>query len=45
MVCIIPAVREAVGEITVDDMHMIAYIHRIILNLEFMSKLLKEKIE
>lgn len=39
---LILAVRDLCGEITLKDMHMIADINKIILNAEFMTKLLKE---
>jgi hypothetical protein len=39
---LIQAIRELCGEITTEDMQMIADINRIILNLQFMSGLLKK---
>ena len=39
---IILAIRELCGDVTLQDMQMIADINRIILNLKFMNELLKE---
>ena len=39
---LILAFKETFGEISVEDMNTIADINRIIMNLAFMSKLLKE---
>ena len=39
---LILAIRELCGDVTLQDMQMIADINRIILNLKFMNELLKE---
>lgn len=39
---LILAVRELCGEVTANDMQMIADINRIILNLAFMNRILKD---
>ena len=39
---LILALKELNGNISVEDMHMIADINRIILNLQFMKKLLED---
>jgi hypothetical protein len=39
---LILAVRELCGEVTAQDMQMIAEINKIILNLKFMSEILKK---
>ena len=40
---LILALREIQEDISVEEMHMIADINRIILNLQFMKKLLEDK--
>ena len=39
---LILAIRELCGNVTLQDMQMIADINRIVLNLKFMNELLKE---
>ena len=39
---LILAIHELCGDVTLQDMQMIANINRIILNLKFMNELLKE---
>lgn len=39
---LILAIHELTGDVTLQDMYMIANINRIILNLKFMNKLLKQ---
>ena len=39
---LILAIRKLCGDVTLQDMQMIADINRIILNLKFMNELLKE---
>ena len=41
---LILAIRELCGDVTAQDMQMIADIHTIILNLKFMSEILKKDI-